>query len=208
MKLGLLLLLGFICSLLAIGQPNTNNIAIIKYLLENEDLNQHFAYTDRLDDFTIKYLKSHLGQGDITGYINSNDRIELKLKRDDRRKLHKILRNLHYPIFYKGDFSNATFLSVDSLWKYISSRKLEIFRIYKDSLNDKNSDAYKRYEVLRFEYPKVFQFSPLIRLDNNRILIFYFRKLCGSDCGFEDLSVYRLENGIYKKWFMISGAVY
>lgn len=53
-----------------------------------------------------------------------------------------------------------------------------------------------------------FQFSPIIYLREKSIFLFYFIRLCGSLCGVYELYFYRLENGKYKKWLLLSGGAF
>lgn len=91
------------------------------------------------------------------------------------------------------------------MWARIEKQNREF---YKKRLTDTTEADRLKLLGNQIENANTFQFSPPIYFRNNSIFIFYFIRLCGSLCGVEELSFYRLENGNYKKWFVLTGGVF
>jgi hypothetical protein len=90
-------------------------------------------------------------------------------------------------------------IPADSMWSFISKQIRLAF---------KEKPAESHASLHWMSYSTVFQFSKPIFLKNRSIVIFYFLRVCSANCGVEDFSVYRWQNGEYRHWLTIAGGTF
>lgn len=163
------------------------------------------VYTDRLDDAVISEMKKSLRKRTYIGKTALNKSDTLTLSRSEIKYIDSVVSAFPKLFWTHSLFSHSERISRDSLWPRIDKQ----FKKSYDSLVKATTDFGR--QIARREWIKnanTFQFATPIFLRNRTIFIFYYMRLCGSLCGVTDLSVYRLENGAYKRWIVISKGVF
>jgi hypothetical protein len=98
-------------------------------------------------------------------------------------------------------FVNSKRIPADRMWAHIKNQNQKVFRSKSKDTTEAGNIEFINELV---DSASTFQFSPLIYFRNKSIFIVYILRLCGGECGDDELAIYRLENGIYKKWFILS----
>jgi len=195
-KLLLSLILTYLTSYL-FGQLDSNSKTFIFNIIKLQPGSDTITYTDRIKPIVIPslgkiLLKDRIPCYDITGHTKT-EFVPSALEMSQIQHAAKYITKIRWD---DSLFSNSREISVDSMWSYISNRQKEL------SFSSNTSDNINNI----VSYCSVFQFSKPIFLRNKTIVIFYFMRLCGSSCGEENLSIYRLQNGKYQRWLTIQGA--
>jgi hypothetical protein len=189
------------------GQIDSSSKAFIYEILSREPGSDTLTYTDRIDTRHNQIFFKTLNNSKIFGYeIGTKKKVELTLSSTDRRKLANAVNSAARLKWDDSLFDNSRIISVDSLWQYISRRNREVSELIRTDLA--TGDNMRHANAKRVSYCSVFQFSKPIFLKGQAIVIFYFRRLCGGECGIEDLSVYKLKEGVYRRWLLLGGGAF
>lgn len=206
MKTLLLLIIYQFVSLHSYCQLDTNSIHTLESILRNEHPNGTLYYTDRLDSGFIKRIRESLKRRKfIGGPTSSNTYATVRLSKKEKKYLDSSLNKFYSNFWQDTLFKNSKRIPVDSMWARIQKQNREF---HKNRIRDTTEAALINSIRKEVENANTFQFSPLIYFRNKSIFISFFVRLCGNTCGVDELSFYKLENGIYKKWFLISGGVF
>ncbi len=163
------------------------------------------VYTDQLGEADILSIKDSFKKKYFVGQLQSNKPVKLVLSKAEHRYVDSVITLLPKLYWQNSLFNNSERIPKDSIWARIDKQHKESA----DRIVNAKSDSSRNQAISKWiEASNTFQFSVPIFLRNRSIFFFYFKRLCGSQCGTSDLSVYRLENGVYKKWFLIDGGEY
>jgi hypothetical protein len=190
---------------LSFSQVDRKTSLVLEKILRKDHPVGTLVYTDMLDKFAISDMKESLGKKVYIGRTASLTYDTLKLSKAEVKYVDSILRTL--PTLYWQDsiFAESRRIPKDSLWSWISKQNK---KSYDDIVKATSDSLRKLANKAWMTNANTFQFSMPIFLRKKTIFFFYYMRICGSLCGVTDLSVYRLENGVYKKWFLISGSVF
>jgi hypothetical protein len=198
------LLISFqIISSLAFCQIDSSSIKIVESILRKEHPEGTLYYTDKLDSGLIVRIKGSLQKRKFIGRINSTTYGKIRLSRKEKRYLDSNINKL-YSIRWKDSlFENSRMIPNDSMWAHIDRRNREFSKFARvattEAINLVNN---------RVTFCNTFQFSCPIYFRDRSIFIVFFIRLCGNECGVEELAFYRLEEDMYKKWFIVYGGVF
>lgn len=181
---------------------------ILFELIQNEYKNDQIVYTDKLEVNSIYKIGFHLNRDTIVGYEPNGNIVRLPLSEIDKDILRSKLKKLKKFFWEANLFENSTMIRVDSTWAFIAQRNKEVRDIYLSAVNRNDTAITKQSVNLRVKHCSILQFAPLIFLQDREICIFYLLRLCGPDCGVEELAIYKLDQGRYQKWLTIAGGAF
>ena len=188
------------------SQVDRKTSVILERILRKDHPQGTLVYTDKLDDYVILNIKESLKKQIFVGKLASKKgRDTFILSKSELKYIDSILRKLHLVFWKDSIFSNSKRISKDSLWSRIDNQNRKSYENLINATSDSSRNLAKRNWI---DNANTFQFSIPIFLRSKSIFFFYYIRLCGSMCGVSDLSVYRIENGVYKKWFLISGGAF
>ena len=141
----------------------------------------------------------------IGGPTSSNTYDTVRLSKKEKKYLDSSLNELYSNFWQDTLFKNSKRIPVDSMGARIEKQNREF---YKNKISDTTQAGSINSIRNQVENANTFQFSPLVYFRSKSIFIFFFVRLCGGTCGVDELSFYKLENGVYKKWFLISGGAF
>jgi|GEM_PF-4826254 len=204
MKNTILIVSCLFLSLLATGQTDTLSTNILEKIMRLEQPAHTIYYTDQLHSEWISGIKDRLKSQRLVGYTGFAGRKELYLTKDEKKHIDSCLVNLSAHLWEDSLFGNSKRISKDSMWGHIRKRR-EIY--------EKARSAARQFDTTvtmdnTIEQANVFQFSPPIFIRNNSICIVSFVRLCGSECGVHELTVYRFQNGQYERWLFLDGGAF
>lgn len=189
------------------GQLDSTSKSFLFDILRQEPGSDTITYTDRIKPISIPSFSKILKNNKIPAFeISTQKKVEFVLTRKEKKYLQKELKLLDEIKWADSIFNPSRMISLDKMWEYISRRRREYSEIYtfKHSQSDTNYINKQGW----VQYCSIFQFSKPIFLRDNSIVIFYFLRLCGNECGVEDFSIYKKQDGQYKQWLRISGGVF
>ena len=196
-----------IVTLSVFSQLDSSTTKFIYNVLRKEPGSDTITYTDKLMSVTTPLIPTMLQTSKIVGYdVSTQKKTELSLSKSEKKQLLQDASTMDKIIWDELLFPNSKMIPVDSLWPYISKRQNEISKIIHAKVDQAGSN--RSANIDRASYCSVFQFSKPIFLRKGTIAIFYFLRICGSECGIEDLSVYKLQDGLYKRWLIVGGGVF
>ena len=182
-------------ALSAFPQLDSANKSFVYTILRREPGSDSIRYTDQIKAVTDFSFTENFKNSSIIGYdFSKKSKVNIKLSKKENAQLRKELRNFYGVRWRDSLFTNSRMIPADSMWSTISKGIRFAFAV------NPNADY--------MSYSTVFQFSKPIFLRNRSIAIFYFLRLCSSQCGVEDFSVYKLDNGEYKRWLILSGRAF
>jgi hypothetical protein len=205
MKVSFLLIILQFASFRSFCQVEVNSVSILETILRKEHPNGTLVYTDRLDSGLVKGLRESLKGRLFIGKTSSTTYDTIQLTRTEKKYLDSSVNGFYSNFWEEALFENSRRIPIDSMWTHIAKRNRESYESRQRDTATKGSINFIRNFV---ENANTFQFSPPVYFRNKSIFIFFFIRMCGSTCGINELSFYRLENGTYKKWFIISGGAF
>ena len=208
MKTFLIILVTQIQASVVLGQIDSASKALLFDLIQNEQRNDQITYTERISEKIIQKLKHFLGGQAIVGEAPFAVKVTLSLDKTDQYYLRTKLNGFQKLIWDDNLFPNSNRIPVDSMWGHISKRNEEFMKIYRTAVENHDTTITNHRVNEWVKYTNTLQFAPPIYLKNKRVVIFYLLRLCGSECGIEELAAYRWNNGQYKKWFNIAGGAF
>jgi hypothetical protein len=187
------------------SQIDSATTAIIESILRKEHSEGKLYYTDKLDSNIILEIKHKIK---ARKYMLNNTLGEFEtivISKKEKKYIDSILNKTYAYIWSDSLFANSKRIPKDSMWTHIERKNKEFYA-------QKSFDTSKN-EIIKsigrqVQNANTFQFSPIIYLREKSIFLFYFIRLCGSLCGVYELYFYRLENGKYKKWLLLSGGAF
>jgi hypothetical protein len=178
-------------------------------ILKQEPESDTITHTDQLHKYGIELIKRSFQNDTIWGWENGERSKEWLILSKPEKKYVKRLANKMEQLKQDGPlFPGTRMIAQDSMWAYITKRNKEFWQFYLRKVKSGDTTNLNKTLDSRVGYCNVFQFSSPIFLRNKSLVIFYYLRMCGSECGVQDLSVYRLENGEYKRWLFVDGGVF
>jgi hypothetical protein len=178
-------------------------------ILKQEPESDTITHTDKLHNHGIELIKQSFQYDTIWGWEKGERSKEwLILSKSEKTYVKRSANKMRQ---LKQDcplFPGCRMIAEDSMWSYITKRNREFWQFYFRKVKSGDTTDLDKSLDSRVGYCNVFQFSPPIFLRNKTLVIFYYLRMCGSECGLQDLSVYRLENGEYKRWLFVDGGVF
>lgn len=205
MKTPFLIIIFHFVSLHAFCQVDLNTINIIETILRKDHPTGTLFYTDRLDSGLIKRIKESLKRRKFIGQTSPSTYDTIRLSRKEKRHLIVSLNNFYSNIWTDSLFQDSKMIPKDSMWFRITKQNKEFYEQRQKARAKNNLDDYVADMV---QNANTFQFSPVIFFRNKSLLVFYYLRLCGGQCGVQEFAFYKLENGEYKKSVIISGGVF
>jgi len=191
-----------------LGQTDSLSKQVLYRLIRNEQKDGQITYTDRLGQSTIAKINKYLAGTQIRGYDRTANKIVINLSNTEQKSLRSNLQLLKTFRWTDSMFAGSSRIPVDSMWQQITKKNQEFADIYRTALQRNDSSVLTNLIGDRVTYCNTFQFSPLIFMRNKKLFAFYILRLCGGSCGIEDLSIYKLNDGQYKKWLTITGGAF
>lgn len=205
----MLKLLLFLCCLPVMAtaqQTDSVSLNFIHSVLRAEQANGTILYSDKISKHLPTNIYSQLLNKDSISGLDVLDYrdgrwVSLKLSAEDKKDIRIILQKTNTWQWKDNLFENSRRMPADSVQSYLRKHLITYIE------DRKRSDSLGTARTVS-RYVNVFMFAPPIYLNNRKFVLFYFWRDCGSDCGVDELCVYRLENGVYKKWILLSGGAF
>jgi hypothetical protein len=141
----------------------------------------------------------------ITGKTADTKSNNITLTRQEKKYISQQLDKFCKSYWKENLFPGSRLISEENLWPYFKN----VYQEYSENLSNPNNSAIDKSNLLKnYQQPGVFEFSAPIFLRNNSLCLIYLRSLCGNPCGYGELSIYRLENGNWNKWIVVSADNY
>jgi hypothetical protein len=168
-------------------------------ILRKEHPNGTLYYTDKLDSGTISWIKEYLQKKKFIN-ITRKDNHRIRLSGKEKEYLDSSINKL-YSICWKDSlYENSRSIPVDSMWTHIQKKNREFSKLASDA-----AVAGKTLSINnRVNFSNTFQFTFPIYFRDRSIFLLYFIRLCGGECGVQELAFYKLENGHYEKWISVN----
>jgi hypothetical protein len=183
------------------AQLDSADKSFVYTILKQEPFSDSIRYTDKLKPVTNIRVLDNFQHSEIVGYdLSTQKKVKIKLSKEENAQLQRELQGFYKVRWHDSLFVDSRMIPADSMWSFVSSQLKLAF--------SKNSKEKPDSSINYMSYSTVFQFSKPIFLRNRSFVIFYFLRLCASDCGVEDFSVYRMQNGQYKRWLSMGGGAF
>ena len=187
----------------ALCQADSASLKVMEAIFRDEQPKGTLYYVDKLNKDFITLFKDKFRNRKIIGIVEYNVFDSMLLSGKEMRLIKSGINKLYSFRWNDSLFLNSKRIPGGSMWAHISKRNKEFSAMArtlpKDQLHITND---------RVTYANVFTFSYPIWLRNGSMFILFFYRMCGPECGVNELAVYRLENGVYKKWILIYGGVF
>ena len=99
-------------------------------------------------------------------------------------------------------------LKADPKGQYVGSYFQTEQNVYESRISDTSKAGREKYIGDQVQNANTFQFAPVIYLRNKNVVLVYMLRLCGTECGVEELSFYKQINGTYERWIVINGKAF
>ncbi len=183
------------------SQVDTNDILVIKEVLSSELNYQHsIAYTDRIENWIINFIKNELDNYIANGTKEYHYGPLLKMDDSEKDSLYSQIEELRYFVWRDSLINNSRVIVIDS------SRAF--FRNYYDSLPKNEKYNPNKIVIHCYKDTSLFSFSKPIYIRNQTICLIYFRKLNQIYKGNEELNFYKKERNIWYKWITLHSGTF
>ena len=159
------------------------------------------VYTDRIDPGVLKRQIKSLYKTKITGISSDTDSNSITLTKKERIYLLNELKKCTRPYWKDSVFKKSKRIKLDSAAMFTANKQKEVFSFIN---NPKATDSLKKIDYGFYWECAVFEFSDIIYLRNRSIFLNFCMWYDGHG-GAVDLYFYKLKNGIWKKWILVSG---
>lgn len=203
MKQFLLLLSFYFVCLPAFCQVDSASLKIMETIFREEQPKGTLFYVDKLNNDFIKLFKDKFRKRKIVGWIKYTVEDSILLSGKEMRYIKSAINKLSSFRWNDSLFPDSKRIPADSMWQHISKRNREFSQMVK-TLPAEELRKVKGRDI----FSNVFIFYWPVWLRDRSIFILFFYRMCGRECGINDLALYRLENGVYKKWMVIYGGVF
>ena len=201
MKALFFLLIFQFVALLAFCQIDSGSIKLLESILRKEHPEGTLYYTDKLDSAQVLYISGYLQKRKFKNLTISKKSVnhKIRLSRKEKKYLDSSVNTL-YSICWKDSlFENSKRIPKDSMWAHIQRRNREVYALAMDSTRPEKIRSVN-YRVM---YSNTFQFCFPVYFRNRSFFLVYFLRMCGPECGVQELSFYKRENDSYKKWVVV-----
>jgi hypothetical protein len=193
------ILLHLIC-LSAFCQVDTASLKIMEAVFRNEQPKETLYYTDRIRKDNIKQIKEAFKGTEYSWWVEGHVRDTIRLTKKEKKYLDSCLDKLVSLSWQDSLFENAGRIPLDSTWRHQLRR-------FKECV-DTTADGQIKIKGNNISHTNVFSFSYPAFIRDRSVFLLYFVRHCYGDCGVEELYFYRKENGVYKKWILVTGGVF
>ncbi len=198
-------ILFFLFQISSFAQSETDDVKFLESLIRKTHPEGQIVYTDRLNIEHLNRALQYLRKSVITGITNETKMNSIVLSKQEKKLLFQKLNEFTYPFWTENLFSNSIMIKDENISGYIK----KIYREYSESFVDPTNSAADKSNIINsYSRPSIFEFSLPVYLRENTIFVVFHSYYCGSPCGFDELSLYKLENKTYKKWLVVYLANY
>lgn len=184
------------------GQKNVDTIGILKSIIRSESDTTTFLYTDKLDSFFLNKIKYTITKNKICGdkFIRYNKFKKYCFKLSPKEMNYIISEFLKYKQSYWGEnlFPNSKLILLDTL----------------DRIKKSLSDTLSVNRIIYSKLLHVRQFTKPVFFHNGKMFLLQTLSWwLGEDLHSvraisHDLSIYKQQYGVWKRWINIDGGVF
>jgi hypothetical protein len=185
---------------LAFCQIDAGSIKILETILRREYPTGTLYYTDKLDSSIVLWIKENLQKRNLVGITRKKIDERIKLTKKEKRYLDSNINTLFSFCWKDSLFENSKRMPNDSMWAHIRRRNREATNLAKEAEAAGRKPIYDRVMS-----SSTFQFSFPVYFRDRSVFLLYFIRMCGSECGHNELAFYRLINGNYERWLLVNG---
>jgi hypothetical protein len=166
-------------------------------------------YADGITNNVFKMFKDSLTHSYLRGvdFLSSKREIvKIQLSKEDQGKLRSGISKMTKFVWPDQLFKNSIRIPKDSIFAFNRKRWKLAYNKFYDTSNGLNNRG--NFSVLAMKMATVYQFMPPVFLRQGTIAVFYYLRFCSGVCGNDELAVYKLEKGKYKRWLLIYGGAF
>jgi hypothetical protein len=191
--------------LLTFSQMDSISKDLLETLIREQHPSGTIYYTDRLGDWPLRQIKKLIAGRRFTGpsTATSYDTVYLSVK--EKKYLNASVKKLQSYYWKDSLFQNSKRIPEDSMWAHIQRQNRTFYEKHKTDTSETGTNKWIGGMIAN---ANTFQFSPPIYFRNRSICLVYILRLCHSSCGMEELTFFKMENGRFKRWFLLGGGVF
>lgn len=190
---------------IAVCQTDTGSIRALETLIRQQHPDGTIFYTDKIDSAIILRIKQSLKGRRFINQAISGVYDTIYLTKKEKLHLDSNINSLFSFTWKDNLFQNSKRLPKDSMWARITYEMKKTQALIK---SDTAKASIRKHLDEMYKNANTFQFSPLIYFRNKSLFLVYILRFCGGDCGVEELTFYKFQDGKYKTHIRVIRAAF